>query len=128
MKEIGLAVLAILSLSATAKDPWSFGFISTNVDCNEPEQPKRIKFVSQTFAYCAAEVPRNQIIEDQKVFFNQVVKSSCGERYSISYQYVNVSDSEARAEEEREKSLREPGYGKYVPWQASVDYPSTKCR
>ncbi len=112
-----------------SKDSFKYGYISANVDCREAGQPRRMKFVSQVFTYCYGAVPRDQIIEDNKVYLHQVVKTSCGENYSISYIYLNgPNDTSAQAENYRARELRESGYGKHVEWQASVDYPSSKCR
>lgn len=122
-------VLLILScLSAAAAEPFQYGYISTNVDCKEPGKPPRMKFVSQTFAFCPAEVSGSRIIQDTKIFLHQLVKSSCGENYSVSFSYVDVRDTESQAERDRQQSLREAGYGEHVEWHASVDYYSSKCR
>lgn len=111
------------------KESFKYGYISANVDCREEGQPRRMKFVSQVFAYCYGEVPSDQIIKDNKVYLHQVVKSSCGENYSISYEYLNgPNDTSAQAENARARELKESGYGKHVEWHASVDYSSSKCR
>lgn len=115
--------------STSPKESFKYGYISANVDCREAGQPRRMKFVSQVFTYCYGEVPSNQIIKDNKVFLHQVVKSSCGENYAISYEYLNgPNDMSSQAENDRARELRESGYGKHVEWHASVDYPSSKCR
>jgi hypothetical protein len=122
-------LLTLVAVGVAATEPFKFGYISANVDCRERGQPPRMKFVSQTFAYCYGEVPRDQIIRDNKIFFHQVVKSSCGENYSVSYEYLNgPNDTEEQAERQRQRELREEGYGKHVEWHASVDYPSSRCR
>src|SRR5437867_13240231 len=110
-------------------ESFKYGYISTNVDCKEEGQPRRMKFVSQVFAYCYGEVPSSQIINDNKVFFHQVVKSSCGENYAISYEYLNgPNDTFSEADHARDRELKESGYGKHVEWHASVDYPSSRRR
>jgi hypothetical protein len=111
------------------KESFKYGYISANVDCREEGQPRRMKFVSQIFTYCYGEVPSDQIIKDNEVHLHQVVKSSCGENYSISYKYLyGPNDTSAQAENARARELKESGYGKHVEWHASVDYPSSKCR
>lgn len=115
---------------ATApEDSFKYGYISTNVDCREGGPSKRMKFLSQTFSYCYGERPSSQIISDNKIFLHQVIKSSCGENYSVTYQYLyGPNDTFDEAEEHREKELTESGYTKHVEWHASVDYPSSTCR
>lgn len=111
------------------KESFKYGYISANVDCREQGQPRRMKFVSQIFAYCYGEVPSRQIVEDNKVFLHQVMKSSCGENYSVTYEYLyGPNDTRSEAEVARDRELRESGYGKHVEWHASVDYPSSRCR
>jgi hypothetical protein len=111
------------------RESFKYGYISVNVDCREAGQPRRMKFVSQVFVYCYGEVPSSQIIKDNEIFLHQVVKSSCGENYSISYEYLNgPNDTSSQAENDRARELRESGYGKHVEWHASVDYYSSRCR
>jgi hypothetical protein len=109
-------------------EPFRYGYISANVDCREEGQPRRMKFLSQIFAYCYGAVPNSQIIEDNAIFLNQVITSSCGENYSVSYKYLNgPNDTVTQATDARNRELHESGYGKHVEWTASVDYPSN-CR
>ncbi len=111
------------------KESFKYGYIAANVDCKEEGQPRRMKFVSQVFAYCYGEVPSDRIIEDNKIYLHQVVKSSCGENYSISYKYLyGPNDTSTQAENARARDLMDKLYGKHVEWEASVDYPSSKCR
>lgn len=87
-----------------------------------------MKFVSQVFQFCRAEVGTQRIIDDNKVYFHQVAKSECGENCQITYEYVNQTDTEERGERERGQMLKDTGFSRHVEWHASVDYPSNKCR
>jgi len=128
MIRLAAIVIAATCCGAQAAERHQFAYISSNVDCYAAGQPARMKFVSQVFAYCLGAVSRQQILNDTKIFFHQVANSRCRGRYSVSFEYVNASDNEAQAEREREQSLRETGYGLHVPWHASVDYASNRCR
>jgi hypothetical protein len=114
--------------SVADKEPFRFAYISRNVDCYVPGQPSRQKYVSQVFGYCYGEVSQKQILEDSKIDFRRAVLNDCGDRYNVSYEYVNgPNDTADQAEQQRQRELQESGYGKHISWHAALDYESSRC-
>jgi hypothetical protein len=110
-----------------AKWPLDYGFILADVACGDGPDKRTLRLLTQVFAFCGPEVSPAQIIQDNDLFFNQIVKTSCPAGSRLLSRHVVRENSPAAAEQTRARWAREPGFQK-VPWRVSASYMGSACR
>jgi hypothetical protein len=110
-------------------DRFEYGFLNANVTVRQNGERRRVKIVSQVVGACFAETPKSKLVESARWDLNQELSNRFGMNYEVTYVFFQHHSSRERAEEQREKALRDPDFDIHVGFVStlgSVYY--SKCR